>query len=118
MSDRIELPDGLPEAIAQAGQNAALPGDDGGELVFNSPWEAKAFAIVLALFQQGHYSWTEWAQALGGEIRAAGAEDDGTGYYLLWLSAAEKLVASKALVDESELLARKVALEVAQGGPA
>ena len=117
MSDRIELPEGLPEAIAQAGQDAALPGD-GNELVFNSPWEAKAFAIVLALHQQGHYSWTEWAQALGGEIRAAGDEDDGTGYYLLWLSAAEKLIASKALVDESELLARKQALEVAQGGPA
>lgn len=117
MSDRIELPEGLPEAIAQAGQDAALPGD-GSELVFNSPWEAKAFAIVLALQQQGHYSWTEWAQALGGEIRAAGDEDDGTGYYLLWLSAAEKLIASKALVDESELLARKQALEVAQGGPA
>lgn len=88
------------------------------EIVFNYPWEAQAFALVVHLHQQGHYTWVEWAETLSEEIKAAGAEDDGRGYYLLWLAAAEKLVASKALVGTHEINARKVALETAQGGPA
>ncbi len=88
------------------------------EIVFNFPWEAKAFALVVHLFQQGHYTWAEWTEQLSSEIKAAGAEDDGSKYYLLWLSAAEKLVANKALAGAGEIRGRKVALEMAQGGPA
>lgn len=88
------------------------------EIVFNFPWEAKAFALVVHLHQQGHYTWVEWAETLSAEIRAAGAEDDGSAYYLLWLAAAEKLVARKALAGADEISARKVALESQQGGPA
>ena len=88
------------------------------DIVFNNPWEAKAFALVVHLYQQGHFTWPEWAEQLGREIAAAGADDDGSNYYLLWLAAAEKLVADKALCPGSELSARKAALEAAQGGPA
>ena len=88
------------------------------EIVFNFPWEAKAFALVVHLHQQGHYSWVEWAETLSEEIKAAGGEDDGSGYYLLWLSAAEKLVARKALATTNEISARKRTLESEQGGPA
>ena len=94
-----------------------IPTNADEEIVFNFPWEAKAFALVVHLYQQGHYTWVEWAAALSEEIKAAGAEDDGTRYYLLWLSAAEKLVAHKALAGAGEIRGRKVALEMAQGGP-
>ena len=88
------------------------------DIVFNFPWEAKAFALVVHLYQQGHFTWVEWAAALSTEIKAAGAEDDGSSYYLLWLSAAEKLVAHKALAGAGEISGRKVVLEMAQDGPA
>ena len=88
------------------------------DIVFNNPWEAKAFALVVHLYQQGHFTWPEWAEQLGREITAAGAEDDGSNYYLLWLAAAEKLVADKALCAGPELNVRKAALEAEQGGPA
>lgn len=88
------------------------------DIVFNNPWEAKAFALVVHLYQQGHFTWPEWAEQLGREIKAAGAEDDGSRYYLLWLAVAEKLVADKALCPRAELSERKAALEAAQGGPA
>ncbi|MEQ8662163.1 MAG: nitrile hydratase accessory protein [Gammaproteobacteria bacterium] len=88
------------------------------EPVFASPWEARAFALVVDLHRRGHFSWSAWVAQLAAEIAAAGSADDGSGYYLLWLSAAEKLVAARALAARSELAARKAALEAAQGGPA
>jgi nitrile hydratase accessory protein len=87
------------------------------ELVFNNPWEAKAFAMVVQLYQQGHFTWPEWAEALSREIKAGG-NDDGQGYYLMWLAAAEQLITGKALCDKPELAAAKATLEHAQGGPA
>lgn len=91
------------------------PDDD---LVFAHPWEAKAFALVVSMHQAGHFAWQEWVDQLAAEIAAAGSEDDGSGYYLLWLNAAEKLVAAKHLCAETDLKTRKHALEAAQGGPA
>ena len=91
---------------------------DGDELVFNSPWEAKAFSLVVQLYQQGHFTWSEWTAQLVKEIEAAGDEQNGRDYYLLWLNAAETLIAAKGLCRADELLARKDTLESAQGGPA
>lgn len=86
--------------------------------VFHAPWEAKAFALVVALHRAGHFEWHEWTAQLGAEIAAAGRADDGSAYYLLWLAAAEKLVADKDLCAAAELAGRKQALTTAQGGPA
>ena len=106
-----------PTAVPPVRDIPRIPTNADAEIVFNFPWEAKAFALVVHLFQQGHYSWGEWTEQLSAEIKAAGAEDDGAKYYLLWLSAAEKLVARKALAGAGELKGRKVALEMAQDGP-
>jgi nitrile hydratase accessory protein len=95
------------------------PTNNTAELVFSSPWEARAFALVVALFQQGHFSWEEWTDSLSARIRAAGdADREGRDYYLLWLAAAEELVARKGLCRTPEFLTRKAELEEAQGGPA
>jgi nitrile hydratase accessory protein len=67
----------------------------GDEPVFREPWEAKAFALAVALHEAGLFTWTEWADALGREIAAAGAGDDGSRYYEHWLAALEKMVAAK-----------------------
>ena len=88
-----------------------LPRDQGGP-VFAEPWQAQAFALAVRLSAQGYFTWSEWTTALAVELKAAaerGEPDDGSHYYEYWLSALERLVAAKALLKPSELLACKEA---------
>ena len=78
--------------------------------VFREPWEAQAFAMAVALYERGAFSWTEWAAALAVEIKAAQAQGDpdtGETYYRHWLAALEKLVAAKALASAADLARRR-----------
>jgi nitrile hydratase accessory protein len=82
-----------------------LPRDQAGP-VFGAPWQAQAFAMTLALYQQGLFTWTEWAQALATRIRQAPAqpgEDAGDAYYRQWLEALEDIVAAKGASSPAEL---------------
>jgi nitrile hydratase accessory protein len=97
------------EATAREAAEAlpGIPRDDGGP-VFREPWEAQAFAMVVALNERGLFSWSEWAAALGAEIKraqSAGDPDLGTTYYRHWLAALERLVAQKGVAD-LDVLAR------------
>lgn len=76
-----------------------LPGIplDSGSPVFNEPWEARAFAMTLALHERGVFTWPQWADALARQIdraRAAGDADLGDTYYQHWLRALESLVSA------------------------
>jgi nitrile hydratase accessory protein len=74
--------------------------------VFSEPWEAHAFAMVVTLHQRGLFSWSEWADALSGQIdaaQAAGDADLGDTYYRHWLGALEQLVATKGASRADEL---------------
>jgi nitrile hydratase accessory protein len=82
-----------------------LPCDAEGP-VFREPWEAEAFAIVVALRQRGLFGWDEWAAMLGEEIKAAqraGDPDTGETYYRHWLAALERMVARKGIADPAAL---------------
>ena len=86
----------------------AVPGipHDAHGPVFREPWEAQAVAMVLALQQRGVFTWSEWAAALGDEIRraqAAGDPDTGETYYRHWLATLERLVAEKGVASEETL---------------
>lgn len=70
--------------------------------VFNAPWEAQAFAMAVSLEAKGLFTWTEWAEALGREIKAQGERS----YYECWLAALEKLVEEKRLMSTAERLTR------------
>src|SRR3546814_8596560 len=75
-----------------------LPCDETAAPVFRAPWEAQAFAMAVALHQQGLFTWPEWAAALTAEIRRAQAEGDpdtGETYYRHWLAALERLAVEK-----------------------
>jgi nitrile hydratase accessory protein len=93
---------------AIAGLAAALPSlprDPGGP-VFREPWEAQAFAMTVALYRRGLFSWPEWAATLAAEIKraqAAGDPDRGDTYYHHWLAALERLVADKRITDRATL---------------
>jgi nitrile hydratase accessory protein len=74
--------------------------------VFREPWEAQAFAMTLALHERRLFTWPEWAQTLGDEIRraqAAGDPDTGETYYRHWLNALERLVREKGIADAATL---------------
>ena len=92
----MSVPEGLARAAAAV---APIPrGDDGGP-VFAAPWEAHAFAMTLALYEHGVFTWSEWAAALAREIKIAqqgGDQDSGSTYYRHWLAALEDLSPRKA----------------------
>ena len=82
-----------------------VPRDSDGP-VFREPWEAQAFAMTLALYERGLFTWPEWAAALAAEIKRAqcdGDPDTGETYYLHWLNALEKLVADKGVTTHDTL---------------
>ena len=58
-------------AVPQQQAGAALP-RDAGDPVFAEPWQAHAFAVVMSLYQDGHYTWAEWDDYLGYHIQAPG----------------------------------------------
>ena len=92
-----------------------LPRDDAGP-VFDAPWQAQAFALVLALHERGAFTWPEWAAALTEAIRQAqsrGDPDLGNTYYQHWLDALERLVIGKGLADAERLHALEHAWEAA-----
>ena len=93
-----------------AAQHAArevpgVPQDEDGP-VFREPWEAQAFAMTLALYDRGLFTWPEWAAALAAEIKraqAAGDPDTGETYYRHWLAALERMVAEKGVASRETL---------------
>lgn len=106
---------------------ASLPGELAGALpqglpcgadgpVFREPWEAQAFAIVVALHQRGAFEWAEWARYLSQAIQLAQAQGDpdtGETYYRHWLSALERLVVDKGMAPPLMLGALRQAWRVA-----
>jgi len=79
-------------------------------------WEAQAFAIVVGLCRQGAFTWAEWTETLGAEIKDAQVHGDrhlGDTYYHHWLAALETLLAAKRLTDADECHAREAKLRTA-----
>jgi nitrile hydratase accessory protein len=84
--------------------------------VFREPWEAQAFALVVAMHQRGLFTWSEWAQALSAAIaraREAGDPDLGERYYHHWLEALERLVVERGLAPALALGALRQAWRTA-----
>jgi nitrile hydratase accessory protein len=102
----------MPIIQPKAAQDAAeavpgIPRDANGP-VFREPWEARAFAMAVALQNAGLFGWGEWADTLGAEIRRAqssGDPDTGDSYYHHWLAALEVIATAKG-VTSPEALAR------------
>jgi nitrile hydratase accessory protein len=92
-------------ARTAAGAVPGIPCDAEGP-VFREPWEAQAFAMAVSLQARGLFSWPEWAQVLGAEIKraqAAGDPDTGETYYHHWLAALERVLADKGVTDAPTL---------------
>lgn len=77
-----------------------------GELVFETPWEARVFGIAVALNESGAYAWQDFSAGLAAEIARAEEAGAGSSYYERWMQALEKLAVEKGLVSPGELEAR------------
>jgi len=86
-----------------------LPRDEDGP-VFEEPWQAQAFAIVVELIESGDLSREEWANALGAALKEAEDADEfdtGARYYDHWLTALERLTVDKKMAGWQELADEK-----------
>ena len=90
--DRIGLMDG----------EAALPRKNG-ELVFQAPWEGRAFGVAVAMSDLGLYDWDAFRRRLVAEIGAADGRGDQSTYYERWVAALESLVLERGFVAPAEL---------------
>ena len=89
-------PDQSPAQVGAAAM-LAIPRDSLGP-VFRENWEGLAFALALALADRGTFTWAEWAEVFGQEIKDARADGDRNGhYYDYWVATLEQIVAHKGL---------------------
>src|SRR5438445_9140120 len=104
----LQAPQGLSaqaeRLIAHMGGTAALPRQNG-ELVFNSPWESRAFGMAVALCEQGRYQrWDEFRDRLIAEIaaweRRHREREEPWNYYERWLAALERLQIEKGMLSK------------------
>lgn len=84
---------------------AALPRNNG-ELVFQAPWEGRAFGAAVALYDAGRFDWREFADRLIAEIASEGDQGGPETYYERWLAALERLLLERGLISAPELEAR------------
>ncbi len=82
---------------------------DDGAPVFAEPWQAQAFAMTIALFEQSLFTWDEWAETLGRVIasRQGQADQMGARYYELWLEALEHIASDKGAAGADTLASLK-----------
>jgi nitrile hydratase accessory protein len=111
MNSRTDPRATLAEIAAQCGTSFTAPSLGEGEGVFAQPWQATAFALTVALHDQGLFSWPEWAATLSRHI--ASEPDDGHRYYEFWLAALEDLVERLKLGRADDLLALQQAWQEA-----
>ena len=91
--------------IATMDAQIALPRENG-ELVFQAPWEARAFGLAVALNEKDLYEWREFSSQLASEIATAEQNNDPSSYYARWVASLEELVIAQGLISREQLDAR------------
>jgi nitrile hydratase accessory protein len=90
----------LPEVERMDGV-ATLPRDNGA-LAFAAPWEARTFALAVALVERLELPWDAFRSRLIEQITI----DPERPYYESWAIALESLVLSLGLTTEGDITAR------------
>ncbi|MBL1179288.1 nitrile hydratase accessory protein [Pantanalinema sp. GBBB05] len=100
-------------ATSMLGSEDAPPRSNG-ELLFQRPWEGRAFGMAIALSKKGHYEWEDFRQGLIASIaewEATHCKDDPDwDYYQRWLLALERLALESNLLNPAELEQRTAEL--------
>ncbi len=72
-----------------------------GELVFDAPWEGRAFGMAVIMHDKGAYQWNDFRDRLIEELG-----DGATPYYEGWLSAFQSVLLAQRIIERSEIDAR------------
>jgi nitrile hydratase accessory protein len=100
------MTDAVDRGVANMQGPAALPRKNG-ELVFESPWQARVFGMAVALSDQGRYGWDDFRERLIVAIAAADHNDHdespATIYYEQWLAAFEQLLLAQGFCTRDEI---------------
>ena len=74
---------------------------------FDEPWHAEVFAVTLHLNEKKLFSWAEWTDAIGKQIKKGRLTrhiDGSNDYYNLWLQALIDLISTKGVTDAEAIL--------------
>ena len=92
--------------IALDVDGSAAPPRVNGELVFETPWEGRAFGLVMALCNQQVIEWETFrAQLIAAIARWENAPEPKAAwsYYSCWLNAAECVLTQAGLLEAVEI---------------
>jgi nitrile hydratase accessory protein len=119
------MSDDLVRTVADMQESEELP-EGADDLVFDAPWQARAFALVITLYHQGVFEWSEFQRYLIEEVQADdedgdpptadGDDDEGTEsiYYQQWIAAFERLLADKGLFQSAVIERRTAEFEAGE----
>ena len=110
-----QLPKDPKSQMMKKGETGAVAMPLGPEKVFDAPWHAEVFALVVHLNESGFFDWTEWAGRFGENLAAVKTVKIGVGegldgsddYYQIWLQTLIELMQEKGLVDAKMLASIK-----------
>jgi len=95
----------VDQTIAEIRQREELP-EQAEELTFEAPWQARAFSIVLAMYEQGLFEWSEFQSRLIEEVQDETPSKQmplESVYYEQWIRAFERLLVEKGICDPDEI---------------
>ena len=78
-----------------------------GEPVFDEPWQARSFGMVVSMCQSGLFPWHDFKARLIEEVERGSCKDgDSSTYYEQFFRAFWRLMAEKGFLTEEEMVAR------------
>ena len=97
----------------------AAPPRSNGELVFEEPWQSRAFGLVMSLHESGAFTWEEFRAELISAIAAWEEQETPSeeySYYQCWVTALEQVTVHNELVTQMIWQAERETLHCAQPG--
>ncbi len=96
--------------LGLASEGPGAPPRANGELVFDAPWQPRAFGVAAALAEAGRIDWGRFQASLIERVRRADAEQLDTGrpsvYWQCWLDALGALVEGADMIGPGVWSAR------------
>jgi nitrile hydratase accessory protein len=101
----------VDRTIASLDGTEALPRKNG-ELVFQAPWEGRAFGLAVVLNDKGAYPWNDFRTRLVERI-AEGSPD----YYENWVHALEGLLVERGIITGDDIRRRTAEYQALERDP-
>lgn len=89
-------------------EGIAAPPRDNGEVIFDAPWQSRAFGLAAALVEDGRLAWSDFQTGLIAQVGKADAIGADTGqpeiYWNCWLETLGDLTAQTHTDDAGPML--------------